>query len=208
MQPGPRPAASRAPTDHVRSTGTRRPLPPSAPRRRGWWHGQAKSRAARPNTPRAPHTPVARRRQRSPGVAVFPRSRPRRRLARSNTALQLLDPPLGRLGVAVFVVPAPPLRGRGLPVAVRRVLPLFLAPKRGHVEVAPGIYKRLVAAVVDEVGAEHAVASLIGRADERVGAVPLVAAEVSVEVVGDGVPRDVLPAHPRLDPLDVGLRRG
>jgi hypothetical protein len=45
-------------------------------------------------------------------------------------------------------------------------------------------------------------------ADERVRAVPLVAAEVFVEVVGDGEPRDVLPAHPGLEPLDIGLRRG
>ena len=37
-------------------------------------------------------------------------------------------------------------------------------------------------------------------------AVPLVHAEVGVEAVGDGVPRH-LPAHPRLQSLDVGLRR-
>src|SRR5258708_22680920 len=98
--------------------------------------------------------PVARRgqRERSPGVAVFARSRPRRRLARSNTALQLLDPPLGRLGVAVFVVPAPPLGDRGLRVAVRRVLPLLLSPERGHVKHSPEVDNYLVAAVVHEAG--------------------------------------------------------
>jgi hypothetical protein len=36
--------------------------------------------------------------------------------------------------------------------------------------------------------------------------VPLVDVEVGVEVVGERVPRDVLPAHPRLHALDVGLR--
>ena len=55
---------------------------------------------------------------------------------------------------------------------------------------------------VDEVGAEHPVVI----ADERVGAVPLVHAEVGVEVVGQGVPRDQAPAHPRLQALDVRLR--
>jgi hypothetical protein len=37
--------------------------------------------------------------------------------------------------------------------------------------------------------------------------VPLVDAEVGVEVVGDRVPGDVLPAHAVLHPLDVGLGR-
>src|SRR5207244_11789370 len=60
----------------------------------------------------------------------------------------------------------------------------------------------LVAAVVDEVGAEQAVAI----ADERVRAMPLVHAEVGVEVVRHGVPGDELPAHPRLQALDVRLR--
>src|SRR5207245_7626937 len=101
-----------------------------------------------------------------------------------------------------FVVPDPPLVRRGLRVALRRVLPLLLAPERSQVEVAPGAPHRLVAAVVDEVGAEHAVAV----ADERVRAVPLVHAEVGVEVVRDGVPWH-LPAHPRLQALDVRLRR-
>src|SRR5207302_9386626 len=101
-----------------------------------------------------------------------------------------------------FVVPDPPLVRRGLGVALRRILPLLLAPERSQVEVAPSAPHRLVAAVVDEVGAEHAVAV----ADERVRAVPLLHAEVGAEVVRHGVPGH-LPAHPRLHTLDVRLRR-
>src|SRR5207245_11610605 len=99
--------------------------------------------------------------------------------------------PPNRLGC--FVVPDPPLVRRGLRVALRRVLPLLLAPERTHVEVAPGAPKRLVAAVVEEVRAKYAVSV----AEERVCAVPLVHAEVGVEVVGHRVPRH-LPAHARL----------
>ena len=47
----------------------------------------------------------------------------------------------------------------------------------------------------------------VAVADERVGAVPLVDVEVRVEVVGHRVPGDVLPTHPRLHALDVGLWR-
>src|ERR1700682_4967477 len=88
-----------------------------------------------------------------------------------------------RLGC--FVVPDPPLVRRRLGVALRRVLPLLLAAERTHVEVAPGAPKRLVAAVVEEVRAKHAVSV----AEERVRAVPLVHAEVGVEVVRQRVPR-------------------
>src|SRR5512145_2609701 len=38
----------------------------------------------------------------------------------------------------VVVVPVPPLVGRCLRVALRRVLPLLLASQRGDVEVVPG----------------------------------------------------------------------
>src|SRR3981081_1153481 len=93
-------------------------------------------------------------------------------------------------GVAVFVVPDPPLVRLCLGVALRRVLPLLLAPERGQVEVAPGAPHRLVATVVDEVGAEHAVVV----ADERVRAVPLVHAEVGVDGARYGLHGD-LPAH-------------
>ena len=101
-----------------------------------------------------------------------------------------------------FVVPVPPLVRRGLGIALGRVLPLLLAPERGDVEVAPGAPHRFVAAGVDEVRAEH----LVAVTDERVRAVPLVDAEVGVEVVGHREPGH-LPAHPLLQALDVGLRR-
>src|SRR5438552_3365314 len=52
-----------------------------------------------------------------------------------NSALDLAAPLLGRLTVAVFIVPVPPLVRRGLRVALGRVLPLLLAPKRSHIEV-------------------------------------------------------------------------
>src|ERR671922_2426010 len=106
-------------------------------------------------------------------------------------------------GVPVRVVVVPPLVRRGLGVALRRVLPLLLAAERRYVEVGPGGSHGLVAAGVDEVGAEDAVAF----ADERVGAVPLADAEVLVEVVRDRVPGDQRPGHPRLPVLDVLLRR-
>src|SRR5262245_24440736 len=80
-----------------------------------------------------------------------------------------------------LVVPDPPVVRPGLGIALRRVLPLLLAPERGDIEVGPGAAHRLVAAAVDEVGAEHAVAF----ADERVRAVPLIDSEVRVEVVRD-----------------------
>src|SRR5829696_10241843 len=102
-------------------------------------------------------------------------------------------------GAPVGVVVVPPPIGRRPRIALGRVLPFLLAPERGDVEVAPGAAHRLVAAAVDEVGAEDPVAV----ADEGVGAVPLVDAEVLVEVVGERVPRDLLPAHARLHALDV-----
>src|SRR5688500_16334606 len=104
-------------------------------------------------------------------------------------------------GLAVLVVQVPPLVGRSPRIALGRVLPLLLAPERREVEVVPGAPHRLVAAVVDEVGAEDPLAV----AEEGVGAVPLVHAEVGVEVVRERVPRH-LPAHPRLPTLDVRLR--
>src|SRR5690242_20971708 len=81
-----------------------------------------------------------------------------------------LAEPAGRLVLAVCVVPVPPLVGSGLRITLRRILPVLLAPECGHIEKAPGRSQRLVAAVVDEVGAEHAVAVV----DEGVGAVPFV----------------------------------
>src|SRR6201998_2354483 len=101
----------------------------------------------------------------------------------------------------VTLVPLPPFVRPALGVALRRFLPGLLTPERRHVEVAPDGAHRLVAAAVDEVGAEYALAV----ADERVVAVPFIHPEVDVEAVGDGNPRD-FPAHPRLEARDVGLR--
>src|SRR5258708_1682525 len=88
-------------------------------------------------------------------------------------------PPLDRPGVPVSVVPVPPLVRRGLWVAVRRIFPVLLASQRGDVEVAPRGPQGSVSAVVDEVGAVHAVAV----ANERIRTVPLVHTEVDVESV-------------------------
>src|SRR6266851_7569159 len=97
--------------------------------------------------------------------------RPWRRSPDRLSHLSESTPSLGRPGVAsVFVVPVPPRVRRRLGVTLGRVLPVLLAPESGQVEVAPGAPHCLVAAIVDEVGAEHAVAV----ADERVRAVPFV----------------------------------
>src|SRR5215217_6210994 len=109
----------------------------------------------------------------------------------------------GSFIIAVFVVPVPPLVRRSLGVALRRVLPLLLAPKGSDVQVVPSVSHLLVTAAVDEVCAEHAVAI----AYERVSAVPLIYAEVFVEAVRHRVPRNELPAHSRFQTLDVLLGR-
>src|SRR5438105_9911216 len=106
------------------------------------------------------------------------------------------------IGRVWFIVPDPPLVRRCLGVALRRVFPFLLAPERSDVEIVPSVPHLLIAALVDEVGAEH----IVAIADERVRAVPLVHAEVFVEVVRYGVPGH-LPSHPRLHALDVRLRR-
>src|SRR6476646_3059529 len=100
------------------------------------------------------------------------------------------------LGVSLFVVPDPPFIWRSLRISFRRVLPLFLTPECSQIKVAPSAPHGLVATVVDEVGAEHAVAG----ADERVRTVPLVYAEVSIEVVRYGIPGH-LPSHTCLNAL-------
>src|SRR4051812_575742 len=81
--------------------------------------------------------------------------------------------------LVVLVVQVPPLVGRRLRVALRRVLPLLLASERGDVEVAPRAAHVLVTAVVYEIGTEDPVAV----AKKSVRAVPLVHAEVGVEAV-------------------------
>src|SRR5215204_4662602 len=90
------------------------------------------------------------------------------------SSVRHLDPLRIRRGVRdVFVVPVPPFVAWGLRVAFWRVLPLLLSPERRHVEVAPDGAHRLVAAAVDEVGAEHPLAV----ADESVVAMPFIHAE-------------------------------
>src|SRR4029453_17042254 len=123
------------------------------------------------------------------------------RLTQKNEAAIDDARPLGRRGVVVLVVPVPPLVRRGLRVALRRVLPVLLASECRDVEIVPGTAHLLVAAVVDEVGAEH----LFAVADEGVRAVPLVHAEIFVEAVGDAVPGR-LPVHSCLQALDVRQR--
>src|SRR5580693_6178406 len=90
-------------------------------------------------------------------------------------------PPLRQLGMVVLVVPVPPVIRRGLRIALGRVFPVFLAPERGHVEVAPGAPEGLVAAVIDEVGSEYPVAI----AEECVRAVIFVDTKVGLEPIGD-----------------------
>src|SRR5687768_6119185 len=88
---------------------------------------------------------AARRSRRAPGGARLP--------PRSRTGAA---PPAGpaRRGrsrdlAPVLVVEVPPPVGRGLRIALGRVLPLLLAPQRGDVEVGPGAAHGLVAAAVD-----------------------------------------------------------
>src|SRR5277367_3016723 len=70
-----------------------------------------------------------------------------------------LDPLRVRRGLgAVIVVPVPPLVRQGLGVTLRRVLPSLLTAERCDVEIAPGGPHRLVAAAINEVGAEHPLA--------------------------------------------------
>src|SRR6185437_6929543 len=114
-----------------------------------------------------------------------------------------LDPLLVRRGVVdVAVVPVPPLVGLGLRIACGGILPKLLPAKRRDVEVVPGAAHLLVAAALDEIGPENPVT----LAEEYVGAVPFVDAEVGIKTISDGEPRDV-PAHARLQPGDVRLRR-
>src|SRR4051812_31193934 len=114
-----------------------------------------------------------------------------------------LDPFLVRRRTRlVAVVPVPPFVGRRLRIALWRILPHLLAAERRDVEIVPGAAHLLVAAALDEIGAEDAVAV----AKEHVGAVPLADAEIGIEIIGDGDPRHP-PAHARLQPDDVRLRR-
>src|SRR2546421_745030 len=83
---------------------------------------------------------------------------------------QLAEAVAPRVGAGlILVVTAPPCVGRGLRVALRRVLPLLLGTERREVEVAPRAAQGLGAAMVDEVRGKHVVAF----AEEGVGALPL-----------------------------------
>src|SRR5215212_10261041 len=104
--------------------------------------------------------------------------------------------------LVVRVVVIPPLVRRSLRIALRRVLPPLLAAERGDVEIAPGGAKLLIAAGVDEVGPEDP----ITLPDEGIVPMPLVHPEILVEVVGEGVPGNELPAHPLLQAPDLRLR--
>src|SRR5262245_43245699 len=99
-------------------------------------------------------------------------SRLRHRVAvseRGFTSVGHLDPlRVGRGRGVIAVVPVPPFVRWSLRIALRRVLPLFLASEGGEVEVVPRAPHLLIAAVVDEVGAEH----LDAVADEGVRAMP------------------------------------
>src|SRR5205807_10016249 len=91
---------------------------------------------------------------------------------------------------------------RGLGVTLGRVFPSLLTVERRDVEVAPGPPHRLVAAVVDEICADHPLAV----AGEHIVTMPFIDADVLVEAVGHAVPGH-LPAHPRLQACYVRLRR-
>src|SRR5512133_3256877 len=123
---------------------------------------------------------------------------------RGLSGVRHFDPSLVRRGAFdVAVVPVPPLVGRGLRIALGRILPLLLAAERRDIEVVPGASHLLVAAVVDEVGSVN----LVAVAEEHVGAVPFADAKVGVKTVRDGVPGYHLPSHSRLLARDVRLRR-
>src|ERR1700753_1885443 len=98
---------------------------------------------------------------------------------------------VGRSIGDVTLVPVPPFVGPALGIAFRRVLPHLLTPECGHIEVAPDGAHRFIAATVNEVGSEHALAV----ANERIVAVPFVHAEIRVKAVRDRVPGDFLPTH-------------
>src|SRR5215471_12202233 len=114
-----------------------------------------------------------------------------------------VDPLRVRRGLRfVVVVPVPPLVWRRLGVTFWRVLPSLLTAERREIEIAPRGPHCFIAAVVDEVCAEH----LVAVAEEHVVPVPFIDAEVHVEVVCDRVPGHV-PAHPCLQSRDLRLRR-
>src|SRR5919108_5749228 len=70
-----------------------------------------------------------------------------------------LDPLRVRRGLGgIVVVPVPPFVRLGLGITLWRVLPSLLTAQRRDVEIAPDGTHGLVAAVIDEVSAEHSLA--------------------------------------------------
>src|SRR5262249_21177674 len=100
------------------------------------------------------------------------------------------------------VMPVPPFIWRSFGITFRRILPHFLAAERREIEITPDSPHRLIAAIVDEIGAEN----LVAVPDESVVAMPFVHSKIFVEAVGDGVPRH-LPTHACLQTLDIPLGR-
>src|SRR4030095_10557621 len=107
---------------------------------------------------------LARLHRRLLAVAALRTGAPRSGIGGVEGALVASAPPLGRSSIGIFVVADPPLISAGLRTTLRRVLPLFLAAERSDVEVVPSAPHLLIAAVVNKVGAKHAVAV----ADERI----------------------------------------
>src|SRR4051794_25535509 len=151
----PRPSAPAGTRDGRRREDRPRRGPSTAPRalrspgaaRRSRWRRSPPSGPAGPALRRCagPDRPCARRRP-SGGPGGLPA------VPAAGCAGDLGEP-ARRWLLLVLVVPVPPFVRRVLGIALGRVLPLLLASERGHVEVAPGSAQRLVAAVVDEVGA-------------------------------------------------------
>src|SRR5882672_5153574 len=84
-------------------------------------------------------------------------------------------------GIAVLVVAAPPLIGRGFRPALGRILPILLAAERRQVEEGPGAAERLDAAPGGEVGAEDS-ALVIAQQDAEAEGLAVVGGDAEVGV--------------------------
>src|SRR5690606_34757390 len=100
------------------------------------------------------------------------------------------------------VVPVPPLIGRRLWIAFRRVFPVFLPTQWGNVQVIPGAAHLFIAAIIEKIGSEYLAAISI----KDISAVPFIHTEISIEAVCDGEPWDI-PAHACFQADNVGLGR-
>src|SRR6266702_8523956 len=115
------------------------------------------------------------RRRRRPGWRDGPRSLRACLAERLLSGVRHLDPFLvGCRAFGVAVVPVPPFVSRALRIARRRILPDLLAAEWRDVEVVPGATHLLVAAALDQIGAEDSVAVAV----EHVRPVPLADAEI------------------------------